>query len=212
MPSFKKSIAAGVRVAVFAVAAIGVGASSANAATIGTFAFGAFLQEGEFTNQFGQTAVQVSIHFVPDAGNPRSPLWELPPPVGPGSPGTPPAVFTDINLDGRGAFTATFGGLSVAGGGGTFEFSGLDYGANELGVTSEAFPPALLGDEFARVVFADGSSVSAVFDSGSVVGGAFLVFDDQNLVPANPVPLPPALPLLAAGLGFVMLAGRRRRV
>jgi len=180
---------------IFALLALSI---NANAATIGTFNYGSFAQNGSATNQHSETLVGVQIDFVADSGSPASGIWELPPI---GSLGNPAGTFTNSPHP-QGAFTVTWSGLNV-GTGSSFNYTGLDYGGWNGSFVDEGLIPFLIGNEFVTLFFGNGSSVSSFFSAGSISGGGQLLFDDADLV-VSAVPVPAAAWLFGSALlGFL---------
>ncbi|MBL8384787.1 MAG: PEP-CTERM sorting domain-containing protein [Burkholderiales bacterium] len=188
----------------FAIGALLAG--SVQAVPIGTYNpnDSVYMQAGVVTNNSSQVMVGFRIDFVADSGSPASGIWELPPI---GSLGSPVGTFTNQPAA-DGAFTVSWFGLNV-GTGGTFSYTGLDYGGWNGTFVDEGLAPGLRGDEVATMFFADGSSVSALFAAGGSQNPATLVFDDSNLVRPNATPEPGSLALL--GLAFAGLGWSRRQ-
>jgi hypothetical protein len=174
---------------------------SANAAIVGTFDFGSWIQSGTVTNTSGDTMVGFQIDFVADSGSPLSPIWET---GASGLPGTPAATFSNVPMAG-GAFTAGWYGLSIADGG-TFSYSNMDLGLWTGSGINQGTPPVLLGDEYATIFFASGAQVSSYFSAGDAYPAGQLVFDDANAS----VPEPSSLTLMLLGLAGTFFARKKK--
>ncbi|KPP83773.1 MAG: putative extracellular protein [Rhodobacteraceae bacterium HLUCCA08] len=178
-------------------------AAAAQAATIGTFDFGRFVQSGTVTNLSGQVMTGFEINLTMDHGD-DTPIWERPAP-GPGKPGAPAAGFSLFG-DADGAFVAAWTGLAV-GDGDRFSYSGMDIGTWNGFATDESRVPIFDGSEWATVTFADGSVAVAQFTAGTADRTGTLVFDADRIAP---MPLPAGIWLLAGALGLLAVIRRKR--
>ena len=174
---------------------------SANAAIVGTFDFGNWIQSGTVTNTSGDTLVGFQIDFVADSGSPLSPIWET---GVSGLPGTPAATFSNVPMAG-GAFTAGWYGLNVADGG-TFSYTNMDLGLWTGSSIDQGTLPVLLGDEYATLFFASGAQVSSYFSAGSAQPAGQLVFDGN----ISDVPEPSSLTLMLLGLAGTFFARKKK--
>lgn len=203
--SIIKKLAMSISVCVLAVTASGV----ANAALIGTYTPGSFLQSGSFTNLHTSALTGVIIDLGVDAGlaGDGTPIWDK---DGGSGGGTPAGIFSNpIAGFTNKYFTISFLGLNVSNGN-SFAYSGLDIdGFTGTGIVGGG-DSYLDGNELVTMLFADGSSVSAFLPAGPLFGVGTLKLDGDNAV-VSAVPLPAGLPLYGAGLAIMGFVGWRRR-
>ncbi len=183
-------------------------AAPAHAVTIATFDPGAFLQSGVITNNYTSNIVGIEIDLGIDSGSAGgTPVWDALQGIGTGSDASP--TFSDaVAGSTRYFFTVSFNGIDVTTGGGTFQYTFLDIDA-WFNPDFGAGNPVADGTEIVTLLFANGSTVSAVVPAGSGNPISQITFELEDL---QPVPLPAALPLFLTGLAGLGLVRRRRKI
>lgn len=203
--SIIKKLAMSISVCVLAVTASGV----ANAALIGTYSPGSYLQSGSFINHNTSALTGVIIDLGVDAGlaGDGTPVWDS---AGGNGGGTPAGIFSNpVAGFSNKYFTVSFLGLNVSNGN-SFAYADLDLdGFTGTGIVGGG-DSYLDGNELVTMLFADGSSVSAFLPAGPLFGVGTLKLDGDNAV-VSAVPLPAGLPLYGAGLAVMGFVGWRRR-